>query len=128
MADRQALLDRLLHLQEELRNALMEDLSEEQEELAEIFSPNSFSNKYEVYRYKYTERLDTLNRIIAEIQRSEGGRPTFKVYTVEATGREELVHLVNKRLAKVRPNAIADLKIFHDRSDNRWVAVIVCGY
>ena len=117
-----------MKLQEDLRNSLVEDLSGEEEELAEIFSPGSFSNKYEVYRYKYTERLDTLNRIIAEIQRSEGARPTFKVLSVEAAGRDELVHLINKRLAKARPNAVADLKIFHDRTDNRWVALIVCGY
>jgi hypothetical protein len=128
LADKHGLLDRLLKLQEDLRTALMEELAGEDEELGEIFSPDSFSNKYEVYRYKYTERLDTLNRIIAEIQRSDGGRPTFKVFSVEATGREELMHLVNKRLAKARPSAVADLKIFHDRSDNRWVAIIVCGY
>ena len=126
--DKQGLLDRLLKLQEELRNSLIEDLSEEGDELGEIFSPGSFSNKYEVYRYKYTERLDTLNRIIAEIQRSEGARPTFKVYSVEARGRDELIHLVNKRVAKARPSSVADLKIFHDRSDNTWVAVLVCGY
>ncbi len=126
--DRQGLLERLLKLQEELRGSLVEDLCEEGEELSDIFSPGSFSNQYEVYRYKYTERLDTLNRIIGEIQRSEGARPTFKVLSVEATGRDELMHLVNKRLAKARPNAIADLKIFHDRNDHSWVAVIVCGY
>ena len=126
--DKHELLDRLLKLQEELRNHLVEDLCEEGDELGEIFSPGSFSNKYEVYRYKYTERLDTLNRIIAEIQRSEGARPTFTVLSVEAAGRDELVHLINKRLAKARPNAVADLKIFHDRTDNRWVALIVCGY
>ena len=126
--DKHGLLERLLKLQEDLRNSLVEDLCEEGDELSEVFSPGSFSNKYEVYRYKYTERLDTLNRIIAEIQRSEGARPTFKVLSVQANGRDELIHLVNKRLAKARPNTIADLKIFHDRSDGSWVAVIVCGY
>ena len=126
--DRQGLLERLSKLQEELRNSLVEDLCEESEDLSDVFSPGSFSNKYEVYRYKYTERLDTLNRIIAEIQRSEGARPTFKVFSVEAAGREDLIHQVNKRLAKARPGTVADLKIFHDRSEDRWVAVLVCGY
>ncbi|MFW6163616.1 MAG: hypothetical protein ACODAJ_12665, partial [Planctomycetota bacterium] len=59
--DKQKLLDRLLKLQEDLRSSLAEDLGEESEDLGAIFSPGSFSNKYEVYRYKYTERLDTLN-------------------------------------------------------------------
>jgi hypothetical protein len=126
--DKHGLLDRLLKLQDELRNHLVEDLAEEGEELGEIFSPGSFSNKYEVYRYKYTERLDTLNRIIAEIQRSEGARPTFKVFTVEAPGRDDLIHLLNKRLAKARPNSVAELKLFHDRAQNSWIAVVVCGY
>ena len=126
--DRQGLLEQLMKLQEELRNALVDDLAGEGDELSDIFSPSSFSNKYEVYRYKYTERLDTLNRIIAEIQRSEGARPTFKVFSVEAAGRDELVHLLNKRLAKARPNSVADLKIFHDRSDGTWVGILVCGY
>ena len=128
MADRHGLLDRLMKLQEDLRNSLVEDLSGEEEELAEIFSPGSFSNKYEVYRYKYTERLDTLNRIIAEIQRSEGARPTFKLFSVEANSRDELIILINKRLAKARPNAVADVKLFHDRTQNTWVAVVACGY
>ena len=126
--DKQELLDQLVKLQEELRSSLVDDLAEEGDELGDIFSPNSFSNKYEVYRYKYTERLDTLNRIIAEIQRAEGARPTFKVFSVEAAGRDDLVHLVNKRLAKARPGSVADLKIFHDRSDGTWVAIVVCGY
>jgi len=126
--DKHELLERLLKLQEELRNRLMEDLCDEGDELGEVFSPGSFSNKYEVYRYKYTERLDTLNRIIGEIQRSEGARPTFKLFSVEAPNREDLVVLINKRLAKVRPNAVADVKLFHDRGQNTWVAVVACGY
>jgi hypothetical protein len=31
-------------------------------------------------------------------------------------------------LAKMRPAAIADLKVFRDRADNNWVALLVCGY
>ena len=126
--DKHELLDRLLKLQEELRNHLVEDLCEEGDELGEIFSPGSFSNKYEVYRYKYTERLDTLNRIIAEIQRSEGARPTFKLFSVDANSRDELIILINKSLAKARPNSVADVKLFHDRTQNTWVAVVACGY
>lgn len=126
--DKQELLNRLLKIQEELRNRMAEELVSEGDELDDIFSPTSFSNKYESYRYKYTERLDTLGRIIAEIQRSEGARPNFKVFSVEAGGREDLVILINKRLAKMRPAAIADLKVFRDRTDNNWVALLVCGY
>ncbi|MFP4055803.1 MAG: hypothetical protein ACLF0G_02920 [Candidatus Brocadiia bacterium] len=126
--DKQELLSRLMKLQDDLRNRMVDDLATEGDELDDIFSPGSFSNKYEVYRYKYTERLDTLNRIIAEIQRSEGGRPTFKALCVEAPSRDDLVLLVNKRLAKARPSTVTDLKIFHDRSSNTWVAVVMCGY
>ena len=126
--ERQELLNRLLKLQEDLRNALAEELSEEGEELDEVFSPTSFSNKYEGYRYKFTERLDTLNRIIAEIQRAEGPRPTFKVTCVEAATREELIDQVNKRLAKMRPGGVSDLKVFRDRADEHWVAVLVCAF
>ena len=125
--DKQELLGRLLRLQEELRNRLMEDLVNEGDELDEIFSPTSFSNKYEVYRYKYTERLDTLNRIIGEIQRSEGGRPTYKAVAVEAPSRQDLLALVNQRLAKMRPSTVADLKIYRE-SPNNWVAVVICGF
>jgi hypothetical protein len=126
--DKQELLSRLLKLQEELRNRMVEDLCEEGDELDEIFSPSSFSNKFEAYRYKYTERLDTLNRIINEIQRSEGARPTYKLFSVEAASRDDLILLVNKRLAKVRPAAVADLKVFHNRAENNWFAILVCGY
>lgn len=126
--ERQDLLNRLLRLQEDLRNRLVEELSEEGEELDEVFSPSSFSNKYEAYRYKYTERLDTLNRIIAEIQRAEAPRPTFKVACVEAPTRDDLVVLINKRLAKMRPAQVSDLKVFRDRTDEHWVAVLVCAY
>ena len=126
--DKQELLNRLLKIQEELRNRMAEELAGEGDEIDDIFSPSSFSNKYESYRYKYTERLDTLGRVIAEIQRSEGARPNFKVFSVEAGSREDLVVLINKRLAKMRPAGIADLKVFRDRSDNNWVALLVCGY
>ena len=81
-----------------------------------------------MYRYKYTERLDTLNRIIGEVQRTDSPRPTFKVAAVEAPSRDDLIFLVNKRLAKMRPSAVADLKVFRDRAADNWVAIIVCGY
>jgi hypothetical protein len=126
--DRQELLGRLIKLQEDLRNRLVEELCEEGDELNDVFSPTSFSNKYEAYRYKFTERLDTLNRIIAEIQRAEAPRPTFKVACVEAASRDDLIVLVNKRLAKLRPSQVSDLKVFRDRNEDAWVAVIVCGY
>ncbi len=126
--DRQELLSRLLKLQEDLRNRLVEELAEEGDELDDIFSPTSFSNKYEGYRYKFTERLDTLNRIIGEIQRAEQPRPTFKVACVEAPSRDDLIVLINKRLAKLRPAQVSDLKVFRDRADERWVAIVVCGY
>ncbi len=126
--DRQELLSRLLKLQEDLRNRLVEELGEEGDELDDIFSPTSFSNKYEGYRYKFTERLDTLNRIIGEIQRAEQPRPTFKVACVEAPSRDDLIVLINKRLAKLRPAQVSDLKVFRDRVDERWVAIVVCGY
>jgi len=125
--DKQELLNALMRVQEELRNRLSEDLREEDEPLEEIFSPTSFSNKFEQYRYKYTERLDTLNRIIAEVQRSEGGRPTFKAMSVEAGSREDLLTLINQRLAKTRPAMVADLKIYRERPDS-WVALLICGF
>ena len=126
--DRQELLGRLIKLQEELRNRLVEELGEEGDELNDVFSPTSFSNKYEAYRYKFTERLDTLNRIIAEIQRAEAPRPTFKVTCVEAAGRDELIAQVNRRLAKLRPSTVSDLKVFRGRTSDSWTALIVCGY
>ena len=125
--EKQEVLNCLLRVQEELRNRLIDDLREEDEPLEEIFSPSSFSNKFEVYRYKYTERLDTLNRIIAEVQRSDGGRPTFKAMSVEAGSREDLLTLINQRLAKTRPAMVADLKIYRERPDS-WVALLICGF
>lgn len=125
--DKQELLNSLLRVQEDLRNHLVDELREEEDGLDEIFSPSSFSNKFEVYRYKYTERLDTLNRIIAEIQRSDGGRPTFKAVSVEAASREDLILLINERLSKNRPAMVADLKIYRERPDN-WVAILICGF
>ena len=127
MVDKQELLGQLIRLQEGLRGRLIDDLCGEGEELEEIFSPSSFSNKYEVYRYKYTERLDTLNRIIGEIQRSEGNRPAFKAISVEAPSRQDLILLLNQRLAKTRPAVVADLKIYRERPDN-WVAILICGF
>lgn len=125
--EKQELLNCLLRLLEDLRNRLVEELSSEGDEIEEVFSPSSFSNKYEVYRYKYTERLDTLNRIIAEIQRSDGGRPTYKVMSLEAGSREDLLHLVNEKLGKTRPATVADLKIYRERPDS-WVAILICGF
>jgi hypothetical protein len=126
--DRQELLSHLLKLQEDLRGRLVEELCEEGDELAEVFSPTSFSNKYEAYRYKFTERLDTLGRIIGEIQRAETPRPTFKVACVEAASREDLIVLINKRLAKMRPAAVGGIEVFTDRASKHWVAMVVCGY
>lgn len=125
--EKQELINALTRIQEELRCRLAEELREEEEPLEEIFSPSSFSNKFETYRYKYTERLDTLGRIIAEIQRSEGGRPTFKAISVEAGSREDLLSLINERLAKARPAVVADLKIYRERPD-LWVAIVICGF
>ncbi|NQT87211.1 hypothetical protein HQ560_10635 [bacterium] len=126
--DKQRLLSRLAKLQEEMRAKMIADLDEEGDELDEIFSPDSFSNKYELYRYKHTERLDTLNRIIGEVQRSDGARPTFKASSVEAGSLSDLTALITQRFAKLRPAAVADVKVVHDRGRNVWVAVLICGY
>ncbi len=125
--DKQELVNCLLRVQEDLRSHLVDELREEEEPLDDIFSPASFSNKFEQYRYKYTERLDTLNRIIAEVQRSDGGRPTYKAMSVEAGTREDLLTLINQRLAKTRPANVADLKIYRERPDS-WVAILICGF
>jgi len=126
--DKQRLLSRLAKLQEDMRTKMIADLDAEGDELDDVFSPDSFSNKYEVYRYKHTERLDTLNRIIGEVQRSDGARPTFKASSVEAASLSDLTSLITQRLAKLRPAAVADVKIVHDAGRGVWVAILICGY
>jgi hypothetical protein len=126
--DKQSLLTRLAKLQEEMRSKMIAELDEEGDELDEIFSPDSFSNKYELYRYKHTERLDTLNRIIGEVQRSEGARPTFKATSVEAASLSDLTALITQRLGKLRPSAVGNLEIVRDPARNMWVAIVVCAY
>ena len=77
--------------------------------------------------YLDENEIDTLNRIIGEVQRSEGARPTFKAISVEAGSREDLLLLINQRLAKTRPAAVADLKLYRERPD-KWVAILICGF
>jgi hypothetical protein len=46
---------------------------------------------------------------------------------VEAGSREDLLTLINQRLAKTRPGIVADLKIYRERPDS-WVAILICGF
>ena len=119
---------KLVQTQRRLRRELLEELQDHEEDLEGIFDPYSYSPVVQEIREKYLTRLYVLQAIIQELAHLNQGRrqPPVKVLSLRAQDSEELVSLVNEKLARLNGAKVMDVEFLQNKEeeDDYWVAVI----
>ncbi|MCR4317819.1 MAG: hypothetical protein NUW37_15870 [Planctomycetes bacterium] len=83
--DQQRLLAKLQSIQKQTRERLIEELVIAEDMIdAGLFDAQSYSHLYEEYKYKYIERLDTLRRLIHELNVVDKTQRIFRTQLVVA--------------------------------------------
>ncbi|MBS3762319.1 MAG: hypothetical protein KGZ25_03335 [Planctomycetes bacterium] len=121
---------KLSKIQHRLRSDLLDELKDHEEELETIFDPYSFSPVTQELKEKYLNRLYIIQALVQQLAHHNQGRkqPPVKVLSVRAEKSEELVSLVNKKLARLNGAKVMDVEFLQnkqeDQDDDSWVAVI----
>ena len=116
----------LAKVQDELRNALLEELASEGEDLSNVFDPESYSYKLDTLRDTYIDKLYSLQVVINELAKLDQNYKgqVKRVLSVSAQSHERLTRLVNQRLAQLHNCQVTDIK-FVPSPNGPWVAFII---
>ena len=117
---------KLARIQGRLRKEMLEELQSHEDELENIFDTYSYSPLAHEIREKYLARLFVLQATIQELAHlNQGSRhPPVKVMSLHAENSDQLVELVNKKLANLNGAKILDVKFMQGKEGEPWVAVI----
>ncbi|MFW5923603.1 MAG: hypothetical protein ACOCSQ_04395 [Planctomycetota bacterium] len=123
--DTSEIANKLAKIQNRLRGELLEELQEHKGELSTIFDPYSFSPVVQEIRDKYLKNLQVLQSILQELaQQNQRRQPPVKLISLRAEDSEELVELVNRKLARLRGARVMDVEFLQKKEDDQWVAVV----
>lgn len=116
----------LSQVQARLREKLLSELTETEEDLPFLFDPDSYSPAFDEYREKFLSRLYVLQSIIQELANFNQGQKKrhTKVTTVSARNHSELTKLVNRTISHLDGCKVTDVKFVPSNDDKEWVAVI----
>jgi len=115
----------IAEIQQRLRHDLLEELVESEEDLENLFDPNSYSHALDEVRDKYVDKLYALQNILHEVANLDEGhrRRRTEVTCLNADSPEALAKGVNKKLRELEGCAILDVK-FTKGDEGKWVAFI----
>ena len=115
----------IAEIQQKLRHDLLEELVESEEDLENLFDPNSYSHALDEVREKYVDKLYALQNILHEVANLDEGhrRRRTEVTCLNADSPEALSKRVNKKLRELEGCAILDVK-FIKGDEAKWVAFI----
>lgn len=115
----------IAELQQKLRQDLLQDLVESEEELQTLFDPDSYSHALDGVRDKYVDKLSALQGILHEVANLDEGhrRRRTQVTCISTKSPEGLAKQVNTRLRELEGCAILDVKFLKGDEEN-WVAFI----
>ena len=115
----------IAEIQQKLRQDLLDDLVESEEDLQSLFDPDSYSHALDEVRDKYVDKLWALQGILHEIANLDDGhrRRRTEVMSISTDSPEALTQEVNKALRSLEGCAIQDVK-FLKGEDSQWVAFI----
>ena len=118
----------LCRIQNDLRRDLFEEIQSHSEDIESVFDPYCYSPLVHELREKYLTRLYVLQAVLQELahfSQARGRRnPPAKVTSVKAADSEQLVELVNRRLAKLNGAKVLDVNFLQNKQDDDWVALI----
>lgn len=115
----------IAELQQKLRQDLLQELVESEEELHTLFDPGSYSHALDGVRDKYVDKLFALQGILHELANLDEGhrRRRTEVTCLSAKTPDALAKQVNKKLRELEGCAILDVK-FLKGDEDKWVAFI----
>ncbi|MFW6189482.1 MAG: hypothetical protein ACOC7T_03530 [Planctomycetota bacterium] len=119
---------KLAKIQSGLRDDLVEELEDQEDDLEAMLDPYGYSPMVQELREKYLSRLYLIQALLqqlAEISRGQNKRST-RVLSVAADSREELVRRVNRKLSKLNGMKVLDVKFLPGTEEEDWSAVITC--
>ncbi len=124
-SDTRDIAQQLAQIQNRLRGELLEELQEKDGELDTVFDPYSFSPVVQEIRDKYLSNLQVIQSIIQELARHHKKRqPPVKLIRLKAEDSEQLVELVNDKMASLQGARVMDVEFMQKQNDDQWVAVI----
>jgi hypothetical protein len=124
--DAREIAKKLARIQNRLRRELLDELKEHEEDVETIFDPYSYSPIAQELRDKYLNRLYVLQALIQEMAHFNQGRrqPPVKVLSLRGNSSEELVEIVNRKLADLNGAKVMDVEFLQNKQDDYWVALI----
>jgi len=112
-------------IQRKLRQDLLDDLLENEEDLENLFDAGAYSLALDEYRSKYLDKLHVLQSLLSEIANLDEGhrRRRILVASVAAPTHEQLTKHLNKKLTEITGAHVQDVKFTHTHEEG-WVAFI----
>ena len=127
-SDLYEIVKRLVGIQNDLRLELFEEIQRHADDIESVFDPYSYSPVVHELREKYLNRLYVLQAVLQELAHYNQGQarrhPPAVVMSVKASDSEQLVELVNRKLAKLNGAKVLDVKFLQNKQDDDWVALI----
>jgi len=112
-------------VQAKLRDEMLEQLVDSEEELAALLEPGSYSHALEEIRDKYIDRLLALQGVLHELANLDEGhrRRRTKATSLSADSPQGLTRSLNKKLRELEGCSILDVN-FLKGNEKEWVAFI----
>jgi hypothetical protein len=117
---------KLAAIQNRLREELLEELSNHEEDIESLFDPYSYSPFPQEIRDKYLTHLWLIHGIIQQLaQYDRGGKgQTTRVASISAPSRSELVRRVNRKLEKLNGARVTNVEFLPADEEEDWAALI----
>jgi len=112
-------------IQRQIRDELLDELVENEDELETLFDPNAYTSTLEEMRDRYVDKLQALQGILHEVANTDEGhrRRRLQVKCVAADSPDTLTMKMNKGLRALEGCAIVGIN-FHRANDHEWVAFV----
>jgi len=125
-SDLYEIVKKLARIQNGLRQELCEELQSHADDIESIFDPYSYSPVVHELRERYLTRLYVLQALLQELSHHNQGRRAApaKVTRITAPDSEQLVELVNRRLAKLNGAKVLDVEFLQNKLGDGWVGLI----
>ena len=118
----------LAEIQYELREDLLDNLKDQEDDLKTVLDPRTFSPEFYEIRDKYLDKLTIIQGVINELANFNlcHTKRVTRIESVSAESHKQLASRVNKKLMKLEGCRIMDVKFIKDDDEEEpeWVAFI----
>ncbi|MDP6359564.1 MAG: hypothetical protein QF473_30865, partial [Planctomycetota bacterium] len=106
----------LAEIQYELREDLLDNLKDQEDDLKTVLDPRTFSPEFDEIRDKYLDKLTIIQGVINELANFNlcHTKRVTRIESVSAESHKQLASRVNKKLMKLEGCRIMDVKFIKD--------------